>query len=321
MRAQKIECYFIHQKRLLDLGPGAIVGRKELATLLGVSPRSMPRIEQRQGFPKPLATGGGHKRWRLGDYLDWLQFGQIGHVKTSLPLVTQSHIFQKPARPQNYESGSFRYSEVRHAADASAPQLAVDADWIAFVSRLSTPTGRGDLSLSEYLRLSASETPSEKARARQAKNGVAWIPSTFGTLSNSNGNLRWADNVLSVSALVLDIDNADASKSLLQPEDVINSWPPELIIAWHTSYSHRPEQPRFRVVIPWATPISPQSHRQAFKLAQLFFKGLLDPVSESPSSIFFLPSCPADALSGFSSGVRGLRFAEVADLQNAWGSR
>lgn len=307
-------------KSLLELGPGAVIGRAEIAILLGVSSRSMPRIEKRKGFPAPLPTGG-HKCWRLGDVRDWLN-GLVSHQRIEDTLQAQGDLIEselpriytgEPAAP-----GEFRFSVVRSVSDAREPLTVVGMEWSSFAAALAAPEMRFMMPLAERLCLVSDPQPRARAHARREKNGPAWLPATFGSRPNVNGNLRWNENVLTLSALVLDIDNKGSEKTLLTPEQVISAMPSGLAVAWHTTFSHRPEAPRFRVVIPWAIPITPQQHRQAFKAAQHRFAGCLDPVSESPAALYFLPSCAPDVLSQFSSGVQGKQLAKFDELAGEW---
>jgi hypothetical protein len=190
--------------------------------------------------------------------------------------------------------------------------------WETFARQLSVVQARGDLTRAEYLELAASQDARSRATARHAKNGPAWLPATFGTQANVHGNFRWNENVLAVTALVIDVDNAKPARKTLTPAELLSDLPTEWAVGWHTTFAHRPERPRFRVVIPWRVPVSAMQHRQAFQAVQGRFSDRLDPVSAAPAAIYFLPSCPPDSTADFRSGMQGERFASFDEVIRAW---
>ena len=75
---------------------------------------------------------------------------------------------------------------------------------------------------------------------RRAKDGPAWSPTRY-----LPGATRGNAGVEVVSALVLDVDHAAPAWPRLEG----------LAFAAHTTYSHRPEDPRWRVLLPLARPV------------------------------------------------------------------
>lgn len=140
----------------------------------------------------------------------------------------------------------------------------------------------GSMTLSEY----QAATDKEK---KAAKDGLAWIPCSAidpaGKREQSNMNLAFA--------MVLDIDIGMAL------EDVVAKLG-EYEYVLHSSYSHSPEKPKWRVVIPFRTPIPAQDLPRVFDVFQTRFGGALDPAcGHDPARMYYLPACPADAESIF----------------------
>src|SRR5262245_59000176 len=133
-----------------------------------------------------------------------------------------------PARgkPRATPPFTFAFSMVRGARDAH-PVRVVET-WDDFTDRLRTfPRPRAD------------------------KDGPAWLPAVFGEDRNDQGNLRHDANVVSLSAVVLDLDGkgghyytaAELRERLAGLEYVS-----------HTTYSSTADWPRWRVVVPLAAP-------------------------------------------------------------------
>ena len=110
--------------------------------------------------------------------------------------------------------------------------------------------------------------------------------------------LRGNNNIESMSGAVLDFDGKD--ENALTLEKVLPVLKSYTTLAY-TTFSHKPEQPRFRVILPFAETIKPLSYREAFFPALKSFLGRslgtelkeLDNSSERPAQIFYLPCAPA----------------------------
>jgi putative DNA primase/helicase len=124
-------------------------------------------------------------------------------------------------------------------------------------------------------------------QGRAHKDGPAWIPATFGGAVNSRGGLRHSENVLCLHALVLDIDKtpytAEALKVRLEGYTYL----------CHTTYSHTPAHPRWRVILPLAYPIPPTQLKDALLNTSNELDLQCDTTCTDPARLFFLPSCPA----------------------------
>lgn len=312
--------------QLLKLEPSAIVDTAEVAALLGYSRCSMPRVCRRTGFPTPLLAGGP-KKWRLGDVQAWA--GTLTSKTTPIPIkrrrrgvapVTTSPSQAVQAARRAKEDEPFMFSVVKGAADASDPFFVIDHAWPMFTDLLAEPESRGHLARANYFAAVHSSKSTERAAARKLKDGDAWIPALFGPHQNERGNFRWSGNLLFVTALVLDVDNAQQTSTALTIEEALAAIPLPFCVAWHTTYSHTPDRPRFRVIVPWRSPVDTQTHERVFAAAQRRLSGRLDEVSRSPATLYYMPSCPPDARSDYLHGCRGDRLATPAELLALWES-
>lgn len=86
---------------------------------------------------------------------------------------------------------------------------------------------------------------------RQSKGGRGWIPATFGGSPNAKGGLRHNANVLCINALVLDIDKPPYTLEELAARLAGYTY------LCHTTHSHTPQNPRWRVILPLAYPQHP----------------------------------------------------------------
>lgn len=116
--------------------------------------------------------------------------------------------------------------------------------------------------------LSTADVVPTKDRAR------VWAPAAFA------GNRRRKAHVIELSALVLDYDAGTS------PAEAVQAWG-QYTGCLHTSFSHTPQVPRFRLVIPYSEPIKPWRHDHAFAWAQTVLAS--DPACKDPSRIFFEP--------------------------------
>ena len=114
----------------------------------------------------------------------------------------------------------------------------------------------------------------------------AWSP-----VRMAEGATRAAANVLQVSMLVLD---CDAGESI----EVLEALGDEYIRLGHTSWSHRPEHPKARLIFPFATPC-PAEHWSRVWSAAAKWAGehgvTVDAATKDPSRLYFLPYVPWQA--------------------------
>ena len=124
--------------------------------------------------------------------------------------------------------------------------------------------------------------PMRDAIRRQAKTRLpCWSPALYRPHAT-----RGLLGVLCLSALVLDHDDGLSIDEALRPW---RAWP----LLLHTSWSHRAEHPRFRVVLPLDRPVPvsawPRVWRWAF--ARAAFR--IDAACKDPSRIWLLPAKPS----------------------------
>lgn len=104
----------------------------------------------------------------------------------------------------------------------------------------------------------------------------AWSPARF-----ANGAARKSAAVRDVSCVVLDFDAGD-------PDNALSAWTGVLTVL-HTTWSHTPEAPRFRVVVPLARPVPLARWSEAWTLAAARAPGA-DPACKDPARLYFRPA-------------------------------
>jgi len=111
-----------------------------------------------------------------------------------------------------------------------------------------------------------------------------------------NGETRRANMYVDVlSAIVLDFDERFDPAVLFERLDCGIAW------LAYTTFSHRPGKPRWRVIVPTATPIPKPAYKaaRAWFLASIINKGSgvkqqADEVAKAVSNFYYLPGCPAE---------------------------
>lgn len=156
-----------------------------------------------------------------------------------------------------------------------------ETTWVGLMDLLSGQGGllrKGELTLNEY-------QAAPDAVRKGDKDGWAWIPCSVRdpAVGRSQANMDKA------YLLVLDIDTGmllnDVKSRIAGFEAVI-----------HSSYSHTPEKPKWRVVLPLAAPIPAAQIGTVFDHFQEKFDGLLDAsCGHDPARLYYLPACPKDA--------------------------
>ena len=115
------------------------------------------------------------------------------------------------------------------------------------------------------------------------KDGVLWSPATY-----PPGSTRKDANVLSVCALVLDYDPKECR---YDPEEITGRWSRwEHVI--HSTFTAG----GYRVILPYAAPLSPATHRDVYAWA-LGMDGRADPSCSNPGRIFYWPTVRTDVAS------------------------
>jgi Family of unknown function (DUF5906)/Primase C terminal 1 (PriCT-1) len=153
--------------------------------------------------------------------------------------------------------------------------------WQELRKLLSTPLDMADCTLSEY------QAASNSSRS-EMKDGTGIVPVRL--KDSSLG--RKTENIDMVTMIVLDIDCgmslAEAQKIMAGTESVI-----------HTTFSHTPEHPKLRVIIPLKKAVTSLHAKAIFLQMQERFGGRLDSACFDVARMFYLPRCPKDAESLF----------------------
>lgn len=136
----------------------------------------------------------------------------------------------------------------------------------------------GTMTLDEY------QHASDEQRKAQ-KDGACWIPCS---VLDVNGS-RTQANMSEAHLLVLDIDTG-------MPLGEVKARLNGLEAAIHSSFSHTPEHPKWRVVMPLKAAIPASDLANLFDHFQVRFGGALDAsCGHDPARLYYLPACPKDA--------------------------
>ncbi|WP_154048468.1 hypothetical protein [Thiomonas intermedia] len=174
--------------------------------------------------------------------------------------------------------------------------------WETVVRILSTPQWLGTQSLAEYRRLRDASDSGDFDAIVELENvrALCWRPIKS---VDPNGPHN-PTNLVSVSAIAFDVEHA------MELEEVQRRLVGTLAVV-HSTYSHCPEDPRWRVVIPLKSPVNGKTWGNLMEHYQEVFGGRLgDIYTFRPHHLFRLPACPQDASVHFTSA---LIEGEVAD--------
>ncbi|MFT5583228.1 MAG: hypothetical protein ACI9VR_000806 [Cognaticolwellia sp.] len=115
----------------------------------------------------------------------------------------------------------------------------------------------------------------------QAKKALRlWSPAWY------RGTRRGRKGVAHLSCLVLDFDGG------ISPNHASELWGEHHHIL-HSTWSHRPEHPKFRLCIPLARPVLSADWAKIWEWAQARCGGRADSATKSPGSTFALPAVKA----------------------------
>ena len=105
----------------------------------------------------------------------------------------------------------------------------------------------------------------------------AWCPARFRV-----GGLRRSADAMSLSCMVLDLDDGEQAEVVTKPWE---GW------CWllHSTWSHTPESPRLRLVLPLAMPVSAERWPVAWTWAASRTPGA-DTVCRDPARLYFRPA-------------------------------
>lgn len=122
----------------------------------------------------------------------------------------------------------------------------------------------------------------------------AWSPARFAA-----GSERKSRNVVEISAIVFDYDEGD-------PDEALARWAGFVAVV-HSTYSHAADAPRFRLVVPLATPVPASLWASAWELASARAVGS-DPACKDPSRLYFRPARPSRDAAHFAKVQGGRLF-------------
>jgi hypothetical protein len=162
------------------------------------------------------------------------------------------------------------------------------------VEELTWPQLKSRLSSSRRLNFSSKDGLDKKQMA-VAKDGPAWIP-------GDGGQSRSDDNMSMLSALVLDFDTLRE-----KDEDKLFHSVAGLEHFAHTSASHRPGAPKWRIVLPLAACVEARVWRERWQAAveHFGFTGAIRPDASAKNSsrLYYMPSHMSDVVPMTRSGV------------------
>ena len=195
-----------------------------------------------------------------------------------------------PATLEANNALHFAFSEINDRRD-NQPRHAA-RPWGEFCARFAEPErARGELDSESYHGLDPANAE-EKRKRDEEKDGPAWIAATF-----KQDGARTSADVTGVSAFVGDCDNG------LVTMEMIKTTLAGIEFFAHTSYSHRPEKPKLRLIVPFSSPISPASLDRVFEHFNALFENGLDRVGRKPAQLYYTPSCPFDATFEYFRGL------------------
>ena len=125
------------------------------------------------------------------------------------------------------------------------------------------------------------------------KNGRGWVAADI------PDGARRKNRVKSVSLLVYDIDNKDVVIRLDELAEVISKKNYKAIV--HSTHSHKPDSPRFRLILAVSEPISPDDYRAvALRIAsELGIDRNIDRACLDVARFFYRPRCPEEQLDNY----------------------
>ncbi len=137
------------------------------------------------------------------------------------------------------------------------------------------------------------------SRRRQGeKDGACFAPATFELKPDGIHVGRTKTSALSRTAIVLDIETSKKTGEIPPPpiEALSRARGMGLAALVYSSHNHRPgSDPRYRVVIPLSDEIACEIPAPEVLAAELGLPGVLDTSKIGPASVFYAPSCPAEA--------------------------
>lgn len=173
---------------------------------------------------------------------------------------------------------------------------AVSISYAIFQSLHDTTPQTATVPVDAFLRLfERREVVQDKKRAK------LWCPAVFVA-----GGTRKSENVQSVTALVVDVDDG-------HPFSEIQERLAPFTYVAHSSHSHTTEHPKYRVVLPLGCPVPLGDWESMWPRLNALVGGHADPAAKDPARVYFLPSMPPGAEGHFVQ-IHGGRFIQPMDL-------
>ena len=119
-----------------------------------------------------------------------------------------------------------------------------------------------------------------ESRARAKTTFTIWAPALY-----APGARRESDQILQLSALVLDFDGG---KEIAEATAEFEDW----LHVVHTTWSHTPERPKFRLVLPLAAPVLAADWSSVWAWADARCGHAADPAMKGRGANFALPVVP-----------------------------
>ncbi|MBV9172811.1 MAG: hypothetical protein JOZ81_22305, partial [Chloroflexi bacterium] len=110
------------------------------------------------------------------------------------------------------------------------------------------------------------------------REGRCWSPAQYADGASTRGNA----GVAAITALVFDLDRVPPDHDRLKHAYWIG----------HTTWSHRLESPKWRVIVPLAEPVTAAKWAETWHRARLALCPEADPSCKDPSRAYWLPSHP-----------------------------
>lgn len=115
---------------------------------------------------------------------------------------------------------------------------------------------------------------------QRQKDGQAWSPASY-----AEGATRKKEHVQHVSMAVIDADNGTPISTVMQRLEGI-------AFLAHSSYSHTAELPKYRVIIPFAKPVTADQWPEIWLRVNQHVGGCNDPATKDASRLYYKPAHP-----------------------------
>lgn len=119
------------------------------------------------------------------------------------------------------------------------------------------------------------------------------------------GTTRGNQSVEAVFCAVFDIEHHGPFEALRERFD-------GYAFLAHSSYRHKPEDPRYRIILPLVKPVFSSEWSHAWAKLNYWVGGVNDPSTKDPARIYFLPSRPPEAQGHFIVSGQGV----AVDIEN-----